>query len=209
MRAATDALPEDDGASDEALVRRILRGQKLLFAVLVRRYNQRLFRVARAIIRDDHEAEDVVQHAYVAAYDSLATYRGGAKFGTWLTRITINEAYGRMRKNKRQFSVLEGGDRGSVSHSDPEDEAYRSELAVLLEGHIDELAENLRLVFVLRDVQELNTKETAAMLDTTEEVVRIRLHRARQQLQAAPGAYYFAGERCDRIVRNVLDTLGL
>ena len=217
MRAAADALPEDDGASDEALVRRVLRGQKLLFAVLVRRYNQRLFRVARAIIRDDHEAEDVVQHAYVAAYDSLASYRGGAKFATWLTRITINEAYGRMRKNKRQFSVLEGGDRGSVSHSDPEDEAYRRELATLLEGHIDELAENLRLVFVLRDVQELNTKETAAMLDTTEEVVRIRLHRARQQLQqrlaeaviAAPGAYYFAGERCDRILRNVLDTLGL
>ena len=199
------------------MVHRILGGQKLLFAVLMRRYNQRLFRVARAIIKDDHEAEDVVQHAYVAAYDSLAGYRGGAKFGTWLTRITMNEAYGRMRKKKRQFSVVEGGDSGNLSHSDPEHEAYRRERAVLLEGHIDELAENLRLVFVLRDVQELDTKATAALLDTTEEVVRIRLHRARQQLQqrlaeaviAAPGAYYFAGERCDRIVRHVLDTLGL
>ena len=99
MRTVADVLPEDDGASDEALVHRILLGQKLLFAVLVRRYNQRLFRVARAIVRDDHEAEDVVQHAYVAAYDSLTGYRGSAKFGTWLTRITINEAYGRMRKN--------------------------------------------------------------------------------------------------------------
>lgn len=217
MQAAADALPEDDGTADEVLVERILRGQKLLFAVLVRRYNQRLFRVARAIIRDDHEAEDVVQHAYVAAYDNLASYRGGAKFGTWLTRITINEAYGRMRKNKRQFSVLEGGAPGGVSHSDPEDEAYRSEVAALLEGHIDELPENLRLVFVLRDVQELNTKETATILDTSEEVVRIRLHRARQQLQqrlaeaviAAPGTYYFAGERCDRVVHNVLSALGL
>jgi RNA polymerase sigma-70 factor, ECF subfamily len=217
MRAAADAVPEDDGASDEALVDRILRGQKLHFAVLMRRYNQRLFRVARAIVRDDHEAEDVVQHAYVAAYDNLASYRGGAKFGTWLTRITLNEAYGRMRKNKRQFSVLEGGDASSMSNPDPEHEAYRNELATLLEGHIDELAENLRLVFVLREVQELSTKETAAVLDTTEEVVRIRLHRARQQLQerlseaviAAPGAFYFAGERCDRIVRNVLNDLGL
>jgi len=217
MRAAEDVLPEDDGVSDEVLVDRILRGQKLLFAVLMRRYNQRLFRVARAIIRDNHEAEDVVQHAYVAAYDNLASYRGGAKFGTWLTRITINEAYGRMRKNKRQFSVLEGGDSSSVSNSDPEAEAYRSELATLLEGHIDELAENLRLVFVLREVQELNTKETAVVLDTTEEVVRIRLHRARQQLQerlseaviAAPEAFHFDGERCDRILRNVLSALGL
>jgi RNA polymerase sigma-70 factor (ECF subfamily) len=217
MRAVEDALPADDGASDEALVPRILRGQKLFFAVLMRRYNQRLFRVARAIVRDDHEAEDVVQHAYVAAYDNLASYRGGAKFSTWLTRITLNEAYGRMRKNKRQFSVVEAGDTSSVSNSDPEAEAYRSELATLLEGHIDELAENLRLVFVLREVQELNTKETAAVLDTTEEVVRIRLHRARHQLQqrlseavmAAPGAFYFAGERCDRIVRSVLNDLGL
>ena len=217
MRAAADALPDDDGAPDEALVDRILHGQKLLFAVLMRRFNQRLFRVARAIVRDDHEAEDVVQHAYVAAYDNLASYRGGAKFGTWLTRITLNEAYGRIRKNKRQFSVLEGGDASSMSSSNPEHEAYRSELATLLEGHIDELAENLRLVFVLREVQELSTKETAAVLDTTEEVVRIRLHRARQQLQerlseaviAAPGAFYFAGERCDRIVRNVLSDLGL
>lgn len=196
---------------------RVLQGQKLLFAVLMRRFNQRLFRVARAIIRDDDEAEDVVQHAYVAAYDNLSSYRGGAKFGTWLTRITLNEAYGRMRKNKRQFSVLEGGDSSSLSRSDPEAEAYRGELATLLEGHIDELAENLRIVFVLREVQELNTKETAAVLDTTEEVVRIRLHRARQQLQerlseavvAAPGAFYFAGERCERIVRNVLSDLGL
>ena len=215
MRAAEDVLPEDDGVSDEALVERVVGGQKLLFAVLMRRYNQRLFRVARAIIKDDHEAEDVVQHAYVAAYDNLANYRGGAKFGTWLTRITINEVYGRMRKNKRQFSVVDGGDSSSVS--DPETEAYRSELATLLEGHIDALAENLRLVFVLREVQELDTKETAAVLDTTEEVVRIRLHRARQQLQerlseaviAAPGAFYFAGERCARIVRNVLSALGL
>jgi len=217
VRAAEGVLPEDDGVSDEALVERVLGGQKLLFAVLMRRYNQRLFRVARAIIKDDPEAEDVVQHAYVAAYDNLANYRGGAKFGTWLTRITINEAYGRMRKNKRQFSVLEGGDSSSVSNSDPEADAYRSELATILEGHIDELAENLRLVFVLREVQELNTKETAAALDTTEEVVRIRLHRARQQLQerlseavvAAPEAFHFDGERCDRIVRKVLSDLGL
>src|SRR5687768_9123434 len=164
MPAVADVLPEDDGASDEALVRRILLGQKLLFAVLMRRYNQRLFRVARAIVRDDHEAEDVVQHAYVAAYDNLSSYRGEAKFGTWLTRITLNEGHGRMRKNKRQFPVLEEGDSSSLSNSNPEAEAYRSELATLLEGHIDELAENLRLVFVLREVQELNTKETAALL---------------------------------------------
>lgn len=210
--------PIDESVSDETLVRRILAGEKLLFAVVMRRYNRRLFRTARAIVREDGEAEDVVQHAYVAAYDKLPRYRGSGSFGGWLNRITVNEAYTRLRnRNHRgELSVLEGG-QSIMSESDPEDEAYRRELGKVLEGQIDELSENLRIVFVLRDVQELNTKETAALLNTSEEAVRIRLHRARHQLQqrlaevmvAAPEAFPFAGERCDRMVENVLRRLAI
>ena len=217
-RRSWPIAPLDPSISDETLVRRILAGEKLLFAVIMRRYNQRLFRTARAIVREDSEAEDVVQHAYVAAYGSLARYRGSGSFGGWLNRITVNEAFTRLRsRNHRgELSVLEGG-RSIMSESDPEDEVYRREISKVLEGQIDELTENLRVVFVLRDVQELNTKETAAVLNTSEEAVRIRLHRARHQLQQrlaevmvkAPEVFPFAGERCDRMVETVLRRLAL
>jgi RNA polymerase sigma-70 factor (ECF subfamily) len=209
----------DASASDEVLVNRILSGEKLLFAAVMRRYNQRLFRAVRAIVREDDEAEDVVQHAYVTAYDNLARYRGGARFGAWLTRIAINEAHGRLRKNKsrQRLTLLDGGDRMDGASSDPENAAYRRELAAVLEGHIDGLAEHLRVVFVLRDVEELDTRETAAALNTSEEAVRVRLHRARQQLQqrlaeamvSAPETFRFGGERCNRTVATVFERLML
>jgi RNA polymerase sigma-70 factor (ECF subfamily) len=167
-----------------------------------------------AIVRDESEAEDVVQHAYVQAYDNLSRYRGGGGFGAWLTSIALNEARSRSRriKTNSEFLVLEGGGDTHVSELNPEDEAYRNEVATALEEKIDELADNLRVVFVLRDVQELDTKETAAALNTSEEVVRVRLHRARHQLQqrlsdlmaSMPEAFRFDGERCDRMVSKVM-----
>lgn len=215
-------LPEHDSSSDGELVRKILDGEKVLYAVLMRRYNQRLYRAVRAIIRQDHEAEDVVQHAYVTAYDKLAQFRGDASFGTWLTRIAVNEAFGRIRKGKRSSAHLElvesGGDAAMANGDrDPEEATLRREMAALLERQIDGLPDNLRIVFMMRDVEELNTAETAASLGLNQEAVRVRLHRARALMrerlstvmQAGPDAFHFAGERCERITLGVLDKLGI
>ena len=220
--ARLSELPHHDSSSDDDLVRRILSGDKTLYAALMRRYNQRLYRVVRAIIRQDHEAEDVVQYAYVTAYAKLSQFRGEASFGTWLTRIAINEAFARIRKAKRQsahLELVESGGESSMDKQDrdPEAEAQRREMRALLESKIDELPENLRIVFMMRDVQELNTAETAASLGLSEEAVRVRLHRARSlmrerlssAMENAPDAFHFAGERCDRIILGVLNKLGI
>ncbi len=210
MSIVARTLPREDPAPDEELVRRILAGEQALYAVLMRRYNQRLYRAVRAIIRQDHEAEDVVQHAYVAAYHNLGQFRGDAKFSTWLTRIAVNEALGRIRKSGRgEIQVV------MEMEPTPEEHAYRREIGELLEHHIDGLPESMRVVFVMRDVEELNTAETAECLGISEEAVRVRLHRARTLLQeqlsrvieSAPEAFRFDGARCDRIVVGVTSRL--
>lgn len=208
-------------ASDLELVRRILEGEKDLYARLIRKYNQRIFRTARALLRTDHEAEDVVQQAYVTAYRSLPLFRGESSFSTWLTRICINEARARARKNGKHPHVAlvdAGGAADMADGSDsPEEAASRQELGALLEGQIEGLPENLRVVYVLRDVEELSTDETAGALQISAEAVRVRLHRARKLLEErlsqamaeAPRVYHFDGERCDRIVAAVSARLGL
>jgi len=215
-------LPKEDPSPDDQLVARILGGEKVLYAVLLRRYNQRLFRAVRSIVRNDHDAEDVVQQAYVVAYDKLANFRGEASFGTWLTRIAVNEALGRLRKANKRGAHLElveneSGATMEKAERDPEQETQRREMARVLEKNIDDLPEKLRIVFVMRDVQELNTAEAAECLDLSEEAVRVRLHRARSLMRerlsavmdCAPDAFHFAGERCDRIVLGVIQKLGL
>jgi RNA polymerase sigma-70 factor, ECF subfamily len=212
-----ETLPEKKLPPDDELIEKILAGETLLFAVLVKRYNQRLYRIVRAITHDDAEAEDIVQHAHLTAYRSLQQLRGSAHYATWLTKIAVNEALGRMRREKRHHLILLEHSGGDATMSTPEEDLYRQELARLLEHHIDELPSALRVVFVMRDVEELDTAETAATLGISEAAVRVRLHRARQALQgtlseamtAAPDAFHFAGERCDRMTRAVLTELGL
>jgi RNA polymerase sigma-70 factor (ECF subfamily) len=210
----------EDPRTDAEVVERILDGEPSLFAVLVRRHNQRLFRIVRAILRDDSEAEDVVQQAHVTAYRQLAQFRGDASYATWLSKIAVNDAYGRIRARKRNVVVSlddAGGDAIMSRSTTPEDDAYHRELGGLLERHIDELPDNLRVVFVMRDVQELDTAETASTLGLSEAAVRVRLHRARTALQArltralesAHVAFRFDGARCDRITHDVLATLDL
>ena len=203
-------LPREDPATDDELVKRILGGEQVLFAELMRRYNQRLYRAVRAIVRQDDEAEDVVQHAYVAAYKNLGQFRGEAKLSTWLTRIAVNEALSRVRKNGRgEMEVV------IEQEPTPEDLAYRAEVGRILEQQIDELPEGMRVVFVMREVEELDTAETSACLGISEEAVRVRLHRARHLLQerlsrvleSAPEAFRFDGDRCDRIVFGVMARL--
>jgi RNA polymerase sigma-70 factor (ECF subfamily) len=210
---------------DEQVVDRVLAGETALYELLMRRYNQRLYRVARAILRDDSEAEDVMQDAFVRAYQHLSDFEGRAKFSTWLTRIAVHEALARARRHLRFQSLDHSEDsRGGVmkvlasAGRNPEEAAYDRELGGVLEEAVLGLPEDYRLVFMLRDVEEMTTQETAECLNLSEENVKVRLHRARaglrRELQARAGAttiqaFQFHAPRCDRVVRNVFKKLGL
>lgn len=209
--------------TDEEVARRVLLGETPLFEILMRRYNQRLFRVVRGIIRDDSEAEDVVQEAYVNAYTHLDQFAGRAKLSTWLTRIAVNEALARARRGARLDPLETGSETGDLMDTlssrdpDPERQAVTGEMRATLESAIDTLAPLYRSVLMLRDVEELSTAEAAECLGVTEETVKVRLHRARGMLreklydmvgQEAPQAFRFDGARCDRMVRNVMDRIG-
>ncbi|PYX83979.1 MAG: RNA polymerase sigma factor [Acidobacteria bacterium] len=211
--------------SDEQVVSRVLAGDTVLYELLMRRYNQRLYRVARAILRDDAEAEDVMQDAYVRAYQHLADFEGRAKFSTWLTRIAVHEALARSRRRSRFQSLdnseeSKGGIMGSLASAgrNPEEAAYDRELGGVLEKAILGLPEDYRLIFMLRDVEGMSTDETAECLAVTPENVKVRLHRARaalrKELYARAGArtvesFQLHAGRCNRIVKNVFRMLGL
>jgi RNA polymerase sigma-70 factor, ECF subfamily len=211
--------------SDEEVVKRVLDGETALYELLMRRHNQRLYRVARAILRDDAEAEDVMQDAYVRAYQNLASFEGRAKFVTWLTRIAVHEALTRSRRRLR-FQAFDPADEsnGEIMQSppsstrSPEQQAYDRELAAVLEKAVLSLSEDHRLVFVLRDVEGMTTEETAHCLNLTEENVKVRLHRARAGLRkrlyrvagaTASRCFQFHAVRCDRVVKNVFASLGI
>ena len=191
----------------------------------MRRYNGRLFRTARAILKDDAEAEDAVQDAYLDAYKHMAEFRGGAQLGTWLVRIVVNHSLMRLRKQKRDRVVIPFAGTQSMTTDDfmrnvpdeksesPSNAALRAEIRRALEQRIDELPEGFRTVFVLREVEEMTVEETAECLGIPPATVRTRLFRARallrealtREIDVATGDIFgFAGERCDRIVERVL-----
>ncbi|HYG61248.1 MAG TPA: RNA polymerase sigma factor [Thermoanaerobaculia bacterium] len=199
--------------SDEEVVARVLAGDTSLFEILMRRYNQRLFRVARGIVTDDAEAEDVTQDAYVRAFRDLASFRGEARFSTWLTRIACHEALARARKRRRLVSI--GGDEPPEPPTEtpgPEKELANRELHAILREAVEILPDPLRSVFCLREIEGLSTEETADALGLTVENVRVRLHRAKRSLRErldqrigdeVRRLYLFDGARCDRMVENV------
>jgi RNA polymerase sigma-70 factor (ECF subfamily) len=204
--------------SDEQVVDRVRAGETALYEIIMRRYNQRLYRVARAIVRDDGEAEDIMQAAYVHAYEHLRQFAGRAPFAAWLTRIAVHEALQRLRKRSRSDqlddSQIDGGAGANMVESspDPEQITTRAELRELLEEAILDLPEQYREVLMLRDVEELSTAETADALSLTEENVKVRLHRGHGMLRSwllarvganAKDAFPFMGVRCDRVVQNV------
>jgi RNA polymerase sigma-70 factor, ECF subfamily len=206
------------GLSDEQVVGLVLGGQTALYEVLMRRHNERIYRAARAILRDDREAEDVMQQAYVNAYAHLRQFDGRAAFATWLTRIAVHEALARTRRRGRYQQLdpaIEQAPETLMSASsvpDPERRAIARELGAVLEAAIDRLADGSREVFVLREVQGLNTSETAASLGISEEAVKTRLSRAKVALRrdlaaragvAASQAFAFHQSRCDRVVAAV------
>lgn len=207
--------------TDEEVVGRVLAGDLPSFEIIVRRYNQRLFRIARSMTGEDSEAEDVVQETYVRAFEHLSQFEGRAKFSTWLTRIGIYEASSRRRRRGRMrptdMQGLNGSDEPQCDQSD--DAGQRSsmrELRDVLVEAVESLPDDLRTVFVLRAVEGVGTAEAADCLDLTESNVKVRLHRARAMLRNWIDArigkdvrrlYQFDGERCDRIVTAVLNRL--
>lgn len=205
--------------SDNDVVERVRAGDTALFEILMRRYNQRVYRTARAILRDDAEAEDVMQEAYVRAYAHLDQFEGRASFATWLTRIAVHEALARARRRGRHASLDEETMTEEQSAAlpqpgpGPEEQLAGRELRSVLERAIDGLAPAYRSVFMLREVEGLTTSEAAACLEVSEEVVKTRLHRARGQLRrtildnlgsATSQAFPFGFQRCDRVVAAVL-----
>jgi RNA polymerase sigma-70 factor (ECF subfamily) len=230
MRTITAKHPDISRCADSDLVELVRSGHGVAFRAIMQRYNQRLYRVARGIVRDDTEAEDVLQEAYMRAFAALREFRGDSSLGTWLTRIVLNEAFGRMRRRRRteELDVLDraiqDGDTrvimfpGAQSSSNPEAAAAREEVRRLLEHAIDDLPEPFRLVFVMRDVEELSIEETATHLGLRPETVKTRLHRARRLLRRSldeklasvlRDTFPFQGARCARITDTVLARLGL
>jgi RNA polymerase sigma factor (sigma-70 family) len=215
-------------ATDMALVERIGTGDHGAFETLMRKYNGKLFRIARAILKDDGDAEDALQDAYLEAYRHLDEFRGGSELSTWLTRIVINQALMRVRKDKRRSAIVPFRN-GMTTDADgaeaqvpdnrsesPSASAIRAETRRILERRIDELPSAFRAVFVMREVEEMPIDEIAQCLSITPATVRTRLFRARALLRAALAhdidvatgdVFAFAGARCDRIVANVLSRL--
>ncbi|WP_323014629.1 RNA polymerase sigma factor [Devosia sp.] len=214
--------------SEAGLVARARRGDEAAIRRLIKANNQRLFRVARSVMRDDAEAEDVVQAAYVAAFTALASFREDARFSTWLTRIALNEALGRLRRRRPQagLEALDAAveaDAGwtarfplSLMPLAADSEVGRSEMRHLIESAIDALPEPFRIVFVLREVEGMSLADIAAQLDLRPETVKTRLHRARKHLRAGleerikgtfSEAFPFDGWRCDRMADSVVAAL--
>jgi RNA polymerase sigma-70 factor (ECF subfamily) len=208
--------------SDEQVVVSILQGETGLYEIIMRRYNQRLYRIARSILREDTEAEDVMQDTYVRAYQNLSQFAGRSRFAAWLTRIAVNEALGRRKYSQRHLEIegmpAEKQEALLTSRSaNPEHQAATRELGTLLEAAILSLPDAYRPVLMMRDVEEMSTVETATALDLSEENVKVRLHRARamlrRELYARAGAGYasafpFLGDRCNGIVERVLELIG-
>jgi RNA polymerase sigma-70 factor (ECF subfamily) len=208
---------------DQALAARVQGGDREAFRHIMKRCNQRLFRAARAVVGSDAEAEDVVQEAYVDAYAKIDGFRGEASLLTWLTRIVLNEAYGRLRKRHATVDVdqieaaqLEPGNVIAFptnAGTDPAASLQREQVRRLLERAIDELPEPFRVVYILREIEECSVEDTALALDLKPETVKTRLFRARRLLRAAlhdqlastmGEAFPFLGPRCDRITEAVM-----
>lgn len=216
-----DSSRSPEMLTDEEVVQRVLAGELAIFEVIMRRYNQRIFRVVRSLLTDDDEAEDVVQDAYVKAFEHLQQFQARASFATWLTRIALHEAIARQRRRQR-VQVVDLNDPGNssmVPHASThaaEQQASNKELGSILTAAVDQLPDDLRTVFALRMVEGLDTSETADCLDLTTANVKVRLHRARALLQKQIDQrlgpqirqlYQFGGARCDRTVAVVLARL--
>ncbi|TPM39740.1 RNA polymerase sigma factor [Mesorhizobium sp. B2-3-4] len=220
---ATAPVAAESFSGDMQLVHRALAREPGAFRAIMKTHNQRLYRIARGILRNDAEAEDVVQEAYVSAFASLAAFRGGSKLSTWLSRIVINEALGRLRKRRRTAEMPDNPEAQIIrfplnSSDDPERAMAQRQILALVERATDSLPDIYRMVFVARVIEGLSMEETADLLGVRPQTVKTRLHRARVLLRKAMDdeigpvlldAFPFAGRRCERLTGAVMGRLGL
>jgi RNA polymerase sigma-70 factor, ECF subfamily len=210
-------LIQDVAVCDEQIIQRVKDGETFLFEIVMRRYNQRLFRVIRGILKEESETEEVMQEAYVRAYEHLHQFAGRSKFSTWLTKIAVYEAY-RRRKSRQRTSGFDDYIEQPMTTSDrsPEQQTFDSEMRGLMEAAVDSLSNEYREVLVMRDIEGMTTSETAECLNITEDNVKVRLFRARATIRrvlfdragaASPSAFQFLGARCDRMVHDVLQRI--
>jgi RNA polymerase sigma-70 factor (ECF subfamily) len=221
MRLRSAVRAEAGEEADDTLIEQVLGGNTGLFELLMRRYNERVYRAVRSIVRDEREVEDVMQQAYVNAFTHLRQFNGSARFSTWLTRIAVNEALARVRRQGRYDAFDEESSNVELfttlnQSENPEQQALAHELRDLLEWAIDRIPGGMREVFVLREVEGLSTLEAAECLGVSEDVVKTRLSRARAMLRrlliertgaAAAEVFRFYRPRCDRVVANVLERI--
>lgn len=210
-----------EGWSDEDVIKRVLAGDTGAYEIIMRRYNQRLYRVALSILKDESESEDVAQETYVRAFEHLSQFAGRSKFSTWLTRIAVNEALARARRNRRSDSLddiasTDGELNMPSGVPDPEKAAASGEMSRFIHDTLLRLPAQHLTVIMLRDVEEMSTSEAAEVLEISEENLKVRLHRARaafrEQLYHMVGpearrAFAFEAPRCDRIVAAVFSKL--
>lgn len=209
-----------DTISDHEIITRILNGEKNLYALIVRRYNQRLYRVAMSIINDDAEVEDVMQVTYINAYENLGKFAFKASFSTWLTRILINESLLRLKKRGKSINMnddimdKEIYQQHKIEVQTPVARMLNSELKVALEEAIAQLPEKYRTVFIMREIEDMNVAETQACLDISEANVKVRLNRAKALLKESLSAFYkkedilhFHLTRCDKMVEQVMSKI--
>lgn len=198
---------------DLDLIDLVLKGEKRYFEHIIRRYNQRLFRVGMSILYDDSEVEDAMQNAYISAFLHLGTFQSRSSFSTWLTRIMLNECLEQKRKNQLKSKI--GDSIRATQIKMPDSELMNKELNTILEKTIAGLPEKYRLVFMLREIEDLSVRETSETLSIEEVNVKVRLNRAKVMLRKSldgyvkEHAYHFHLTRCDRIVLNVMDRLSV
>lgn len=206
-----------DTISDNEVITKVLNGEKDFYALIVRRYNQRLYRIGMSMLKDDDEVEDVMQVAYIKAYENLCKFEFKAAFSTWLTRIFMNESLLRLRKRKQSVLINEEMIDNEIHKQPVKDsqtplaKVLNQELRVVLEGAIRQLPEKYRTVFVMREVEGMNVAETQQCLDLTEVNVKVRLNRAKAMLRESLSMYYkneevfhFYLTRCDKMVDRVM-----
>ena len=210
-----EGIPTSEILNDDEIIARILNGEKDLYSIIVRRYNQRLYRVGMSMINDEAEVEDAMQVAYINAYENLGKFGFRSSFPTWLTRILINECLLRLRKRKKSISMndenMENVMRQNKEPQTPVTATVNSELRLILNDAISKLPEKYRTVFVMREIENMNIAETKECLDLSEVNVKVRLNRAKAMLREILSAQYskddilqFHLSRCDRMVEKVM-----
>ena len=213
-----EGIPTSESLNDEEIIARILNGEKDLYSIIVRRYNQRLYRVGISMINDDTEVEDAMQVAYINAYENLGKFAFRSTFPTWLTRIFINECLLRLRKRKKSISMndenMENVMRQDKEPQTPVTTTVNSELRSILNDAIRQLPETYRTVFVMREIEKMNIAETKECLNISEVNVKVRLNRAKAMLRDILSAQYskddilhFHLNRCDRMVDTVMKSI--